>query len=251
MVQHRTKKTYVISDIHGCYNEFKEMLYVINFQRGDKLILLGDYIDRGSDSYSVVKEIQRLQKEYGNNKVIALKGNHEQMLIDTYYELLGGEEQGRDFYYSAYGNWLMNGGRITVQSWENNNKNIFDDLEWFESLPSHYEDNNYIYVHGGLKPFVKLENQREHDKLWIREQFHNTKYDWGKTVIFGHTPYEEVTMLDNNKIGIDSGCVFNNRLSCLAITKGEIVGVYEVENKNSTYMQQLMMDNKVLDTNII
>ena len=75
----------VIGDIHRCYNELKELMFDLE-QAGeydkekDKLVFLGDYIDRGKDSRLVVEFIRGLQKN--NKRVIALMGNHEDMLID-------------------------------------------------------------------------------------------------------------------------------------------------------------------------
>ena len=70
-----------MSDIHGCLNEFKEALEFIDLSGNNKLILLGDYVHRGFDSYGVLEEIMKLQREYGNDKIIVLMGNHEEMCI--------------------------------------------------------------------------------------------------------------------------------------------------------------------------
>ena len=78
-------RTIVIGDVHGCYNELKELVLTLEtegeYRKGiDKLVFLGDYIDRGSDSRLVIEFIRNLQKE--NDNVIALMGNHEDMLLD-------------------------------------------------------------------------------------------------------------------------------------------------------------------------
>ena len=65
--------TYVISDIHGCFNEFMDMLKKINFSEADRLIIAGDYIDRGSQSYEMLRWI-----EHKPENVILLKGNHDE-----------------------------------------------------------------------------------------------------------------------------------------------------------------------------
>jgi len=80
-------KLYAISDIHGCYAEFKKTLEELNIidqlkNKTAKLILLGDYIDGGINSFKTLDYIYNLQNEFGNEYVIALKGNHEQWFLD-------------------------------------------------------------------------------------------------------------------------------------------------------------------------
>ena len=77
-------KIYAMSDIHGCSEEFDCALSFVlpHLNEPDTmLILLGDYIN-GYDSYGVLKRIVSLQKQYGTEKVLALKGNHEEMFCD-------------------------------------------------------------------------------------------------------------------------------------------------------------------------
>lgn len=71
---------YAMSDIHGQYELFAKCVKQIKpmlQKEGNKLILLGDYIDRGSKSYECLKLAYDLEKEFGKDKVIVLKGNHE------------------------------------------------------------------------------------------------------------------------------------------------------------------------------
>jgi len=68
----------------------------------------------------------------------------------------------------------------------------------------------------GLRPGVPLESQETEDLLWIRDRFIHTKYDFGKRVIFGHTPLAE-PLVESNKIGIDTGAVYGNSLTCVQL----------------------------------
>ncbi len=61
-----------------------------------------------------------------------------------------------------------------------------------------------------------MHRQREEDLLWIREPFISSPYDFGKKVIFGHTPFVEPLIM-KNKIGIDTGAVFGNKLTCIEL----------------------------------
>lgn len=65
--------TYVISDIHGCFDELQDMLKIINFSIEDKLIIAGDYIDRGTQSYEMLMWIEDKPAN-----VILLRGNHDE-----------------------------------------------------------------------------------------------------------------------------------------------------------------------------
>lgn len=75
-------KIYAMSDIHGCLQEFEAALELVDLSSDNKLILLGDYIHSGADSYGVLHKIMQLQQKYGNEKVVALMGNHEELVIE-------------------------------------------------------------------------------------------------------------------------------------------------------------------------
>ena len=89
---------YAISDIHGCLDAFEKRLAQVNAElekEVTKLVLLGDYIDGGCDSYRVLNHVHSLQKQYGDEKVIALKGNHEVWFEDFL------ADRGRDWQIST------------------------------------------------------------------------------------------------------------------------------------------------------
>ncbi|MEH7524970.1 metallophosphoesterase family protein, partial [Bacillus sp. JJ1503] len=72
------KRTLVISDIHGCHDEFVKLLDITKYNpTEDQLILLGDYIDRGKDSKKVIDKVMELV----SNGAIALRGNHDDWLL--------------------------------------------------------------------------------------------------------------------------------------------------------------------------
>ena len=73
---------YAMSDIHGCLDAFRASLSTVDLDVEDsKLVLLGDYCDRGPDSLGVFEFIMGLQKRYGD-RVVALRGNHEEMFLE-------------------------------------------------------------------------------------------------------------------------------------------------------------------------
>jgi serine/threonine protein phosphatase 1 len=99
------EKIFAVGDIHGCFVHLQDLLGKIPIGKNDILLFLGDYIDRGPDSYEVVETLCRLKK--GSAKVICLKGNHEQMYLDYL------EGKDRDLF-------LSNGGRQTLRSYRKN-----------------------------------------------------------------------------------------------------------------------------------
>lgn len=168
-------KTFVIGDVHGCYAELGKLVDVTGaVLGGDKLILTGDYIDRGPQSFEVLDYLYGLQARYGNEKLVLLRGNHEQMLLDWIAE--------RSI------TWEWNGMETTKKSFQYSGEDITYFASFLGNLPYSFEDDNFIYVHAGMKPGRELSMQDKNDLIWIWEEFIHSFYSFGKTVIFGHTP---------------------------------------------------------------
>lgn len=216
-------KTYVIGDIHGCFEAFDRLLNKINGDwTADRLILLGDYIDRGEKSWEVIEAVMILQHKYGKDQIIALRGNHEQMAIDT------ADNQSS--------NWFYNGGRATLDSFASHGKTLDDALVFFRGLPLYYEDAHHIFVHAGIRPGITMGEQSADDLLWIREEFFRSTCTFGKTVVFGHTPtvningsYEPIQM--KKRIAMDTACVYDGALSAIEIERGHITKTYQTNRK--------------------
>ncbi|KLU63108.1 serine/threonine-protein phosphatase 2 [Peptococcaceae bacterium CEB3] len=166
-----------ISDIHGCADLLVAVLEQAQYQpHSDQLILLGDYIDRGSQSYETVQIVKSLVRD----GAIALLGNHEDMAIQAIES--DGIEQ-----------WFANGGRYTIRSYTQNHTFVEDDIGFFKSLPLYHETEDYIFVHAGLNPdYPRPETSDRDTLLWIREDWLRCEYV-GKLVVFGHTPARSVT----------------------------------------------------------
>ena len=201
-------KIFAIGDIHGCYDRLLVLMKKIPIDyTQDTLVFMGDYIDRGSQSVEVVDYLIKLKKHISG--IIFLKGNHEDMLD----KFISGADR---FTY------LLNGGQQTLDSYltkpvpSESFPIPLDHLDFFKSLRLFYETEEFIFVHAGLRPRVPLESQNTEDLLWIRDKFISTKYDFGKRVIFGHTPLKK-PLVEPNKIGIDTGAVYGNALSCVQL----------------------------------
>jgi hypothetical protein len=159
---------------------------------------LGDYVDRGPDSFGVVQLIRhRLAGEYPVfRSIINLKGNHEDMMVQA---VLGGELSDKQNWVS-----LNNGGDATVESYPNKNI-LLDDAKWLAALPTSCEDKLRYYVHAGIRPRICLKEQNDADKLWIRDLFLKHKAPHEKYVVHGHTPLAQcVPDVQANRINIDT-----------------------------------------------
>jgi serine/threonine protein phosphatase 1 len=99
-------------------------------------------------------------------------------------------------------------------------------LSFVQSLELGVSIGDYIFVHAGLSPDRPLEQQQEHDILWIREAFLNNPHAFGKTVIFGHTAFNHIFFNLPYRIGIDTGVAYGNKLSAVELVNGE---VYQVD----------------------
>lgn len=203
-------KIFAFSDVHGSYDEMMGLYKQLPINpKKDQLIVLGDFIDRGPDTKKVVEQLMAWKKKYPHWQI--LYGNHEDLMLDTLMY------NGR--IYDSFDLWYQQGGRETFYSYipdelSNYEKAIIqikeaipqEHLEWIAALPRFYQTDKYIFVHGGVKPGKTVEETETQDVLWIRDEFIYSDYDWGKKVIFGHTPNEKdlgMPIIMGNKIGID------------------------------------------------
>ncbi len=215
------KRTLVISDIHGMTFLLKKALKDNNYDpMTDQLILLGDYIDRGEDSYGAVRLVKALQ----NKGAVVLRGNHEQMAIDAFKNK------------SDMPLWDYNGATQTRLSYDLNVGDLEQDVEWFDTLDLFYETEDYFFVHAGINPFKNINSQLERDLLWIREAFYKNINPYEKTVVFGHTPFGWPTLFSNNTLGIDSASFHRGRLTTLEITE---------QGERNFYMTTMLNTDKV------
>lgn len=211
---------YAIGDIHGCLDHLEKLFDLVSpdLER-HQLVFLGDYIDRGAKAAEVVDFIIDLKKNYNPENIICLMGNHERMFLDYL--------DSRDEML-----FLMNGGVTTVASyWGEHGDRLNRRLppehwDFYETLKPYYETDDYIFVHAGLRPGLPLESQIEDDLLWIRKEFIQSEYDFGRRVIFGHTPMRSPLIMPN-KIGIDTGAVYGNKLTCVLLPEEKFFSVSE------------------------
>jgi len=213
------EKIFAIGDIHGCISPLDKLMAQLDIDASqDTLIFVGDYIDRGPDSKGVIDAILDIRKNIGD--VVCLTGNHEDMFLN--YCL---DRRNENLYMS-------NGGMRTLASYgfspEGTEELILppSHREFFTGLRTYHETDDYIFVHAGLRPGIPLDRQDREDLMWIRFEFINSPYDFGKTVVYGHTPVSlNKPLIDKNKICIDTGAVYGGKLTCIELPK---MTIYQV-----------------------
>lgn len=198
----RLLKTYVIGDIHGEFKRLKKLIEKMPIEKEDKLIFLGDYIDRGSDSRKVVDFIIEFKKTYD---VVTLMGNHEDLMLSA---LKPDHIPANNYNPSADIVWSTQGGYQTMLSYDNvYSWNDFpqEHKDFFNNLKLWYEDNNCYYVHAALCDKIPQETSPK-TLLWHR--FDSiSEYELFKNLIYGHTPNKEGVLFQDTSDGLLTICV--------------------------------------------
>jgi len=203
---------YAVGDIHGCLDKVLRLLDLINYDpAADRLLFLGDYIDRGPDSKGVIDLMLRLRHENPAN--VCLMGNHEDNFLTYVQACLDGVQ---DHYWLSEP-FFAGGGLATLQSYAPGCRHpmhpgLVEDIpsehvQFMSALPLYWQDDMYLLVHAGVRPGIPLEQQHENDLLRIRRPFLLTPHGLDTCVVFGHTPFRQV-LWESDKIGIDTGACF-------------------------------------------
>jgi serine/threonine protein phosphatase 1 len=214
-------RLFAIGDIHGCPDELSAILNAIKPVRGDTVVCVGDYVDRGPSARDVIELLLDRERQAGAEFVF-LKGNHEDMM-SAFLGLPGN-----------YGDsFLFNGGVITLESYGVGERELSEardhipdpHLDFVKRLATSYLRPPYLFVHAGVVPALEMEEQRVEDMLWIRQEFIFSPHKLGSTVVFGHTPMRAVMVDLPYKLGIDTGLVYGGKLTCIELTEGVLYQV--------------------------
>ncbi len=140
--------------------------------------------------------------------------------------------------------FLFNGGGPTLKSYgldgyvgvEVRTRMPPEHVEFLRDLRLSYTAGEFLCVHAGIHPLRPLDQQQEEDLLWIREEFIRNRHSLPYTVLFGHTPQKEVLLHLPYKVGLDTGLVYWNKLSCLDLESKELLqltrGQRKVKSRN-------------------
>ncbi|HVG21383.1 MAG TPA: metallophosphoesterase family protein [Blastocatellia bacterium] len=233
--------TYVIGDIHGRPNLLDQLINNVPWDVGrDKIIFLGDLIDRGPDAPGVIERVMGLAAR--NPNVVVLRGNHEQMMLDC---LEYGDLQ-----------WLIpeNGGLATLEGYGFDLSQLRDvsdiripdeHIEFIRGLPFYHEDEQAIYVHAGLVPGEHPSDTDPDVLVWARDFDFYKGYD-GKLCFFGHTPTQYLPRdgrhrrfgiyIHGSCVGIDTSGDPESPLSCIQV---ETFTLYQAHPAGATQVERL------------
>ncbi len=225
-------RSYAIGDIHGHPDKLRAAhTFIAEDCRltGDDaapVVHVGDLVDRGPDSRSVIDFlIQGLDQ--GRNWVV-LKGNHDRMFTG-FMSGTGHHDPGLRPDLS----WLHPrlGGSATLASYgvANAGDRPLDPvwaeaaaavpaahLTFLDSLPVMFRHHEAVFVHAGIMPGIPLEKQTENALVWIREPFLSDTRDHGALIVHGHTVVDEPTHY-GNRLNIDSGAAYGGPLTAVVI----------------------------------
>ena len=227
-----TCQLYIIGDIHGCLSLLDGALERIDAHAAThemtdlKLVLLGDYVDRGPQSAQVLSRLYTLQRDVPD-KVICLMGNHEKLMLDFI-----DDPAGRGV------NWLEFGGADTLTSYGIQVPNKKSDIEgltqasieleaampadlqdWLRALPLIFQSGNIACVHAAMDPDIAPDKQSSRVLLWGHRDFMSEVRGDDLWVAHGHTIVKSASCM-NNRIALDTGAYQSGRLSVAAVSNG-------------------------------
>jgi serine/threonine protein phosphatase 1 len=220
---------YCVGDIHGRDDLLHELAERVEADMKTRAfdqavtVFLGDYVDRGRGSMSVIEQLANAKWP---TSIIALAGNHEDFLLAFL------DDPGfLDF-------WRGQGGLATLHSYgvDVGPAMVGRDFaavhasftarfpkchrDFLEALKVSASIGDYFFCHAGVRPGVPLDRQVRDDLLTIREPFLSSKSEYAKLVVHGHTP-AVAPEIRSNRIAIDTGAYATGRLTCLVLEKDE------------------------------
>ncbi|PIE06593.1 MAG: serine/threonine protein phosphatase [Rhodobacterales bacterium] len=220
----------VVGDVHG--ND-RLLISLLNRLGGldpapDRLVFVGDLVDRGENSANVLSLLFGLQRRLGR-KMVVLRGNHEQMMLDFL-----------DTPTLCAARWLRHGGLQTLASFgiggavgtlSGEQANHIRDrlaeamgaamIDWLWETPSRFSTGNVHVVHAAADPRVPMTAQSADTLTWGHPDFFRRARSDGQWVVHGHTIVGEVVATEG-RIGVDTGAFATGRLSAVCIGPGTL-----------------------------
>lgn len=228
---------YAIGDIHGEHERLVALHEAVNAHwrseaadRPARIIHLGDYVDRGPESYQVVQYLMDVEEEFAARDdidMVCLMGNHERLMIDAI------ETDDR----SVMMHWSLNGGEQTLESYARivgpgtPPREVVPEahLSWLKNRPTLLIDRDagFVFVHAGVQPDV-FPNCADEVHIWTRARAFMDDAEWpenpeldGLTVVHGHTPTDDrEPYVGPRRINLDTGAVYGGPLTAAVLTPG-------------------------------
>lgn len=217
----------VVGDLHGRADLLEQMVEMIVAEAGSglSLVFVGDHVDRGEDSATVLGLLQTLQNDIWPGEMICLRGNHEAMML----AFLDAPERAGPF-------WIQHGGASTLASFgialpDGTPESLYRTrdtlcaamppatLAWLRDLPFSHLSGNVFVAHAGADPNAPLDHQTEESLLWGHPDFLSVGRRDGMWVAHGHYILEE-PVAEAGRIAVDTGAYATHRLTAALIDEG-------------------------------
>jgi len=228
-------RTLAIGDLHGCAAALDALMARVAPRPEDLIVMLGDYVDRGPDSAGVMNRLVKLSKD---RRLVALRGNHEEMMTDA-------RESPAQLEL-----WRSCGGDVALRSYavlddEGNLADVPDDhwdfLDHF--CRDYYETVTHVFVHGGVYPNVPLSEQ---PGLILRWEFFNDPppHESGRIVVCGHTTQPEGRPRNiGHAVCIDTGAHKRGGwLTCLEAESGRIYQANQIGETRESWVDEYLVE---------
>jgi len=221
-----------IGDIHGCITALTSLLDFVAPGADDTIVTLGDYVDRGPGSRSVIDLMIDLSEKLC---LVPLRGNHEIMMLDA---------REKDSWLQP---WLKYGGDATLASYAK----AEDDPGSFADIPDshfdflvnrllpYYETDSHFFVHAFADSKVPLEEQKDPALYW-RNYVNPEPHCSGKIMVCGHTIQVDGLPANNgHAICIDTWAYGSGWLSCLDVESGTVWQANELGDRRSFVLDEV------------
>jgi serine/threonine protein phosphatase 1 len=229
------KRVLAIGDIHGCSAALDRLLALVSLRAEDTVITLGDYVDRGPDSSGVLARLLKLRQKC---RLIALRGNHELMMLEARE---GGKKEKE---------WLNCGGHQTLASYS-----ILDDAGKLVDVPDEHweflekgcvdwhETDTHFFVHANAYPDLPLDEQPDYMLYW--EQFDDpAPHSSGKVMVCGHTPQKSGAPRNlGHAVCLDTWAHGRGWLSCLDVATGRLWQANQAGQERVAWLDDLVTDD--------
>jgi len=234
---------YIMSDIHGDYKKYMQMLELLQFNKEDTLYILGDVIDRGENGMKILQDMMK------HSNIIPILGNHEYMAVKALKWLMTEVTEKRiktinEDTLLIFTEWINVGGEATINEFyklsREEKEEILEYLLNFEVYETvEIGMRSFVLVHAGLENFSEKRSMEDYSflELIFGRTDYESVYFKDKYLVTGHTPtrliyateqgilleqmdpfqYQDEIFMKNNHIAIDCGCGYGGRLGAICL----------------------------------
>jgi serine/threonine protein phosphatase 1 len=226
-------RTLAIGDVHGCSGALRALLDAVKPTPDDLIVTLGDYVDRGPDSYGVIDQLLQLRRTH---RLAALRGNHEEMM------LLARQDEDK------LNSWLECGGKKTLASYSplGDAGKLVDvpDEHWdfLETVCTDWHETaTHIFVHANVCPTLRMDEQLTLMLRWgVLDRSRSEPHYSGKVMVCGHTQQRSGLPLNlGHAVCIDTWAYGDGWLTCLDVRSGRVWQANRAERVRTLWLDEV------------